>query len=149
MKINNFLTTKEPANINNNLVNRISQTPFTSQLVLNTNKRVIINRNNPSSTQFTSDDSPFKLKHIKSTLPDKFEAYTVSELAKAPLYTQFDIDERGFFQFYWYEIKTSHELLNLFFYNSILNPFHIRITILVISLSMRIFFLPSSFQTLT
>ena len=77
-------------------------------------------------------------KIIDSTLPIKYEAYTVAELAKAPLFVQFEIDDRNSLTFYWHELKNGHEILNLFFYKSISTPFHIRLTILFISLSMRL-----------
>ena len=75
---------------------------------------------------------------IGSTLPNGTFAYTVAELAKTPLYVQFEIDDRNSLTFYWHELKYGHEILNLIFYKSITTPFHIRLTILFISLSMRL-----------
>jgi hypothetical protein len=90
----------------------------------------------PTQTNENIQNSNSKL--IGSTLPNGTFAYTVAELAKAPLFVQFEIDERNSFTFYWHELKNGHEILNLYFYKSISTPFHIRLTILFISLSMRL-----------
>jgi hypothetical protein len=81
---------------------------------------------------------PPKKVNLESSLPKRIHAYTVAELSKAPLFFQFEIDDRNSFTFYWHELKNNHEILNLFYYKSISTPFHIRLTILFISLSMRL-----------
>lgn len=113
-------------------------------LIPNTSPRKIsylsnINSNFVSSHLQNNSQLPHPVnKIIDSTLPNGTVAYTVAELAKAPLYVQFEIDDRNSFTFYWHELKNGHEILNLYFYKSITTPFHIRLTILFISLSMRL-----------
>ena len=150
--VNNFIerATTKPVIRNQLEINKkiYSQSP---QLTKNINENVLmpatITKKARKSTNIDSIDIDQNYIHsipceipqvIESSLPKKNEAYTVAELAKAPLFVQFEIDERNSFTFYWHELKNSHEILNLYFYKSISTPFHIRLTILFISLSMRL-----------
>jgi len=63
---------------------------------------------------------------------------TVNDFTKTPFKTQLEIDKRGFFKYYWDEVKYNHEFLNLFFYFSIINPHFIRISLFFLSLTLKL-----------
>ena len=143
--VNNYSIKDEIRGVNVNVPINNNNTIAKDILNPSTSPAKYKNMSNINSIVFNShlQNTPSEIQHpirqvINSTLPYKNLAYTVAELSKAPLFVQLEIDERNSFTFYWHELKNGHEILNLFFYKSISTPFHIRLTILFISLSMRL-----------
>lgn len=75
---------------------------------------------------------------IKSTKPTPTQIVVASAMNSLPILLQLEVDDKNFLKFYWYEILYNHEIFNLFFYFSIINPFFIRFTILFISVSLKL-----------
>jgi len=75
---------------------------------------------------------------IKSTNPSPTKIIVSSAMNALPILLQLEVDDKSFQKFYWYELLYNHEILNLFFYFSIINPFFIRFTILFISVSLKL-----------
>ena len=120
--------------INNNNVNEnFAPAAVIRRKFKNNNSTKVIN-----IIQNNAQVEPFTQKVIESNLPKSNLVYTPAELAKAPNFTQFEIDNRTSFTFYLHELQNSHELLNLYFYKSISDPFHIRLSNLFISLSIEL-----------
>lgn len=107
--------------------------PINDKNLLST-KRLI---NQTYSTEISALDTAKSVK-IFDKLPKKLIVKTLSEFNKAPIEVQLEIDKSNIMVFYWKEIKSSHEILNLFFYHSILNPFQIRFSLLWLSISIKL-----------
>ncbi len=53
-----------------------------------------------------------------------------------PIEVQVSIDTRSFCEFFWHVLKIEHNLLNLFFYKSVINPLWKRFTLLLFQTSL-------------
>lgn len=130
---------------NLNIINIDTQSKSEVNILPNLEKsKNIKNKSDLIICNFT-DKSKRKINSIKnkndkiiSTKPTPTKIVVASAMNSLPILLQLEVDDKNFLKFYWYEILYNHEVFNLFFYFSIINPFFIRFTILFISVSLKL-----------
>lgn len=75
---------------------------------------------------------------INSRLPVLTKINNLQQLNSIPILLQIEIDNRKPIVIYYHELIYNHEILNLIYYNSVINPFFIRLTTLVLCLLLKL-----------
>ena len=101
-------------------------------------KNIYNNNNNDIYTLDIKSHKNSMFANIDYIKSEKIHAYTFAEISKLPIEKQLKIENRTIFTSYWIEIKRTHEIINLFFYYSIVNPISIRITMAFFSISIKL-----------
>lgn len=97
---------------------------------------LLSNGNNNSNMNVNHSSNYLDYKQLSSSQIKIPEIKTKADFEELPISFQLIIDKRSFFQFVWDDLKESHPYINLILVKSILNPFFIRITSLIFSISL-------------
>lgn len=130
---NNTLT--NTANSNNNLVlldNELNTKKLNKNTKHDDNGNNIEN-NKKSEVKFDYEHKEFDefIKNLKQK-----DISSERDLAKLPMAIQVRIDERSIWKFFWENLLVDHEILNMFFVKSLINPVWLRFITAFFQISM-------------